>query len=519
MIDFDWKAPDYEAVYAERLKRLENLRAMSPEELAGVKAFYKDHPTEFINDWGMTYDPRNVEIGLPATIPFLMFPKQVEFIEWLKDRWKGREDGLAEKSRDMGVSWLCVAFSVWMWMFYDGASIGFGSRKESYVDDLNDPKSLFWKARQFINLLPPELQPFGWDERKHAPYMKIINPENGSSIVGEAGDNIGRGARTSIYFKDESAFYERPDAIDAALSQTSNCKIDISTPNGPGNPFYRKRHGGKIKVFTFNWRDDPRKDDAWYRKQLATLDPVVVAQEVDINYSASVGDTFISADLVDAAMRNGPADVQANGPIILGVDVARFGDDLSVITARRGRVVMWQVGFSKIDTMSLAQNVKKEAEALAKAGTPVSQIAVDVIGVGSGVADRLRQFYPDELNPDGSMRRKSIVVDVNSAVRVDDGVNYNLRAQMWENGLRWLEAGPVSLPNDADLKTELTALKYKFQNGLRLIESKDDARKRQIKSPDRADSLMLTFAVPCVERKERKPQVAAFNALDSAMGY
>jgi phage terminase large subunit len=135
------------------------------------------------------------------------------------------------------------------------------------------------------------------------------------------------------------------------------------------------------------------------------------------------------------------------------------------------------------------------------------------------VADRLRQFYPDELNLDGSIRRKSIVVDVNSALRVDDGVNYNLRAQMWENGRAWLDAGPVSLPNDGELKTELTALKYKFQNGLRLIESKDDARKRQIKSPDRADSLMLTFAVPCVERKERKPTVQQFAPLDSSMGY
>jgi phage terminase large subunit len=84
--------------------------------------------------------------------------------------------------------------------------------------------------------------------------MRVLNPENGASIVGEAGDNIGRGNRTSIYFKDESAFYEHADAIDAALSQTSNCKIDVSTPNGAGNAFYRKRHGGKIKVFVFDWR-------------------------------------------------------------------------------------------------------------------------------------------------------------------------------------------------------------------------------------------------------------------------
>lgn len=517
--DFDFKHPVYDPVYVERARRLENIR-QKPEILAGLKEYYKENPVAFINDWGMTFDPRNIERDLPAIVPFLMFPKQSDFIEWLRDRWRGREDGLAEKSRDMGVSWLCVAFAVWMWLFFEGSVIGFGSRKEEYVDKLGDPKSLFWKARQFISLLPQEFQPAGWNEKAHAPYMKITNPENGAAIVGEAGDNIGRGNRTSIYFKDESAFYERPDGIEAALSQTSNCKIDVSTPNGPGNPFYRKRHGGKVPVFTFQWQDDPRKGDAWYAEQKAKLDPVVVAQEIDIDYSASVGDAFIPGALVEPAQRNGPADVEANGPLQLGVDVARFGDDKSVITARRGRVVFPQQVFAKIDTMSLAQRVKDAVDAFERAGQKVSQIAVDVIGVGSGVADRLRMFYPDKLNSDGSVREKSIVVDVNSSLQVDDGTNYNLRAQMWDNGKQWLENGPVSLPNDPELRTDLTALKYKFKGGLRLIESKEEAKRRQIKSPDRADSLMLTFAVPCVERKAAPPPVVqAFQPFDASMGY
>jgi hypothetical protein len=50
----------------------------------------------------------------------------------------------------MGVSWLCVGFATWMWLFQPGTVVGFGSRKEEYVDDLSDPKSLFWKARNFI---------------------------------------------------------------------------------------------------------------------------------------------------------------------------------------------------------------------------------------------------------------------------------------------------------------------------------------------------------------------------------
>ena len=215
---FDFRAPDYERLYQLRAERLERLRA-SPELVPGLKEHYKANPIDFINDWGMTFDPRNAEIGLPTVIPFLLFPKQEEFVTWVFDRWRGREDGLAEKSRDMGISWLCVAIAVWMWTFYPGVVIGFGSRKEEYVDKLGDPKSLFWKVRQFVKLLPVEFRPAGYDESKHAPHMRILNPETGSAIIGEAGDNIGRGNRTSIYFKDESAFYERAEAIDAALSR------------------------------------------------------------------------------------------------------------------------------------------------------------------------------------------------------------------------------------------------------------------------------------------------------------
>lgn len=485
MAEFDWRSPDYAGIYADRTERLERLR-QDASLLAGVKKHYADNPADFIHDWGMTFDPRNAEVGIPTTVPFLLFPKQREFIDFLHARWKAREDGLAEKSRDMGVSWLCVAFGVWMWLFHPGTVVGFGSRKEEYVDRLGDPKSLFWKVRSFIALLPKEFRPTGWDEKAHAPFMRIVNPENGAAIIGEAGDNIGRGNRTSIYFKDESAFYERPELIDAALSQTSNCKIDVSTPNGAGNPFYRKRKGGRIRVFTFHWKDDPRKGPEWYSKQQSDLDPVVLAQEVDINYEASVTDAFIPGNLVDAAQALGPADVEALGPIKWGLDVARFGDDKSVLTKRRGRVVLSQESWQGISTMALANEVWERAK-----DEKPDQIAVDVIGVGAGVCDRL-----DELAAETHIQ----VVGVNSSVRVEDGTNFNLRAKVWEGMRDWLDDAPVSLPNDPNLKSELCALKYYYRNGLRLIESKDEAKKRGIKSPDFADSLALTFAEPVVPR-------------------
>jgi phage terminase large subunit len=461
-----------------RIERLQRLKD-NPADIQPLIAHYKDNPVDFINDWGMTFDPRNAEIGQPTLIPFTLFPKQAEFINWLRDRWLGREDGLCEKSRDMGVSWLCVAFAVWMWRFYDGAVIGFGSRKEDYVDKIGDPKSLFWKVRQFVDLLPVVLRPEGYDSIKNAPFMRITNPENGAAIVGEAGDNIGRGNRTSIYFKDESAFYERPEAIDAALSQTSNCKIDVSTPNGVGNPFYRKRHGGKIPVFVFDWHDDPRKDQAWYDKQCESLDAVIVAQEIDRNYSASVSNSWIPAEDVTAAMNRGVIDVQAVGEWQIGVDVARFGDDKTVITFRKGRLVLPMIKLAKLDTADVYGRVK---DAVMGLNEPFCQIAVDDIGVGGGVTDMLRRDFGSK------------VVGVNSALRLSDGQNYNLRARMWRDMKEYVKT--CKLPNDPDLQVDLTALQYTYKAGELLLESKQDAKKRGVKSPDMADSLALTFAQP-----------------------
>jgi len=477
----EWK-PDYEAEYLERAERLKRIRE-DPSILSGIKEFYKDHPVEFINDWGVTFDPRNAEVGLPTTMPFLLFPKQAEFITWLRDRWLGREDGLAEKSRDMGASWLCVGFAVWMFLFHPGTVAGFGSRKEEYVDKLGDPKALFWKVRQFINLLPVEFRPAGWDQKKHAPYMNIVNPENGSAIVGESGDNIGRGNRTSIYFKDESAFYERAESIDAALSQTSNCKIDISTPNGNGNPFYRKRHGGKIKVFTFHWRDDPRKNADWYAKQQNTLDPVVLAQEVDIDYNASTSDAWISGDLITTAQAKGPADIEVNGPWAIGVDAAHMGDDESVITKRRGLLTLPQISRRKLDGPNLAGVVEEECKTLEESGGLIGSIVIELDGPGVSAYDMLKRGkYADK------------VIGVHTGTRQSDDRNYNLKAKLWRSALEYLKRGGCAMDKDPELKSQLGSYRYSYRDGLLLMESKKDYKKRLSKSPDRADSWILTFA-------------------------
>lgn len=332
---FDFRSPDYGQVFEWRAERLQRIR-QAPGALAALRSFYRDNPAQFIIDWGMTFDPRNVERGLPAMIPFLLFPKQEEWVGWFMDRWKSQEPGITEKTRDMGMSWLTVGLAATVCLFHQGVVVGFGSRKEEYVDKIGSPKSLFWKAREFMRLLPAEFRG-GWDANKHAPHMRIMFPGTDSVITGESGDGIGRGDRSSFYIVDESAFLERPQLVDASLSATTNCRQDISTPNGMGNSFAQRRHSGKIKVFTFHWRDDPRKDDAWYAKQVNDLDPVVVAQEIDINYSASVEGVVIPSAWVQAAIgAHVKLGIEPTGIRRGAMDVADEGSDKNAFAGRHG---------------------------------------------------------------------------------------------------------------------------------------------------------------------------------------
>ena len=73
--DFDWSNPDYEKVFSVRVERLQRMRE-NPEIVARLKDFYAGHPADFINDWGMTFDPRLAEKGMRTVVPFVLFPKQ-----------------------------------------------------------------------------------------------------------------------------------------------------------------------------------------------------------------------------------------------------------------------------------------------------------------------------------------------------------------------------------------------------------------------------------------------------------
>lgn len=388
LIEIDYKNPNYSAVLAERQRRLKFLRS-NPVAMAAAKKHYKNHPWDFITDWGMTFDPRNLERDLPAVVPFILFPKQIDALKWIHDRWRKQERALVEKTRDFGLSWLSIAYGCTMWLFWDDYTAGYGSRKVDLVDRLGDPKSIFEKGRQFLRLLPPDFLPTGYNEKQHANFLKITNPENGATLTGEGGYDIGRGARTSIYFVDEAAFLERQEAADAALSQTTNCQVDISTPNGNGNAFYRKRFSGKVKVLTLRWTDDPRKDKAWYEKQVREQDAITVAQEIDVDYDASIDGVLMPAAYVracvDAHIKLG---FGKSGAKRLGFDIMDGGKDWNATCLMEGSIITelkkWQhkEDQSRKSYRAVYDDAKKHRASL----------GYDSIGVGSNAGSSFAEF-------------------------------------------------------------------------------------------------------------------------------
>lgn len=378
---FDFRNPDYGPILQARMDRLAAIR-QDPALLASLKVHYASNPWDFVTDWGVTEDPRNLEIGLPSLVPFILFPKQREWMQWVMARWRNQEPGITEKTRDMGMSWCSIAFACTLCLFHEGMTFGFGSRKEAYVDKPGHPKSLFYKARVFLENLPPEFLG-GWT-RDHAPNLRVSFPATKSVLTGEAGDEIGRGDRASIYFVDEAAFLERPQMIEASLSATTNCRIDISTPNGMGNPFAQKRFKfPSERVFTFHWRSHPARDDAWYAKQIAELDPVTVAQEIDINYSASVEGVLIPSEWVQSAIdADKKLGLTITGRKRAALDVADEGADKNALACATGirldSVTEWSgVGSDILQTVAKAFNLCDQY------GT--DDLRFDSDGLGAGV--------------------------------------------------------------------------------------------------------------------------------------
>lgn len=516
-------------VMTEMTRRYYYKAAIEQNELSIQAEIYKcsKDPAHWFNNWIWTYDPRGMSFGLPANIPFVLRPKQVELVDWLIERESTQTHGLIEKSRDEGMSYVVLGFFLHRWLFIEGFAGGVGSRKEELVDKKGDPKTLLHKFRDMFSKMPDWMKPKGFVEKVHDNYMRIINPDNGATITGEAGDNIGRGGRTTMYFLDEWAFVERQEAVDAAISQNTNVHIKGSTPNGIGDRFHQDRFSGRYAVFTMPWRANPDKNwtvtyngkeiHPWYEKQLATLDDVVLAQEVDINYAASVEGVLIPSTWIQKAIdAHITLNIEPTGGRIGGLDVADEGKDKNSFAARHGVVLKYLETWSGKGDDIFGTTQKAMDLSIDQS---IDTMFYDADGLGAGcrgdarvINENRRERGLSEVNVEPFRGSGGVFEPENEMVEKRQNKDFfaNLKAQSWwylrlrfQETFRAIEGRDydpemiISLSSkDIDekelalLTTELSQPTYtKNGSGKLLVNKQPDGTS----SPNRADSVMICF--------------------------
>ena len=295
----------------------------------------------------------------------------------------------------------------------------------------------------------------------------------------------------------------------AALSENTDCLISVSTPNGTTNEFYRQVSSGSFPVFWFSWRDDPRRSEAWYESQKEKFPPHVIAQELDMSFTASVEGILIKPQWVAAAINASDRilglEKVATFPSA-GLDIAGDGEnsDKTVLTYRRGCVVtnveQWrdnptQTAF-RVDSLLRNDGIKS--------------LTFDADGIGGSLASTLdlitgyRPYFVNSFHGSASPSENYW----ESEERTSKEKFKNKRAEAWFNlaerfrktfehleGIRTHDLSElISIPNHAELIMQLSQPTVKYTDGGKLlIESKIDLKKRGLSSPDTADSLVYCF--------------------------
>lgn len=350
--------------------------------------------------------------------------------------------------------------------------------------------ALFAELKRWINELPPALQ--GLVEVKTdrieliaAPSEAFISArtsraEQPEALAGVHSDNV------MLVIDEASGVPEQVfEAASGSMSGHNAVTILAGNPTRTTGTFYETHNRLADHWHTLHWScvESSRVSDEFVEEMKTRYGEDSSAYRIRVLGEFPLGDddTIIPLYLADAAKGR---DVEASPTTktVWGLDVARFGSDRSALAKRVGPIITEVETWKGLDLMQTVGRVKAQYDGLMSADRP-AEILVDVIGLGSGVHDRLREL--------GLPAR---AVNVSEAPAFGNTYN-NLRTELIFRFRGWLETRGSRLPNDGELIAELTSIRYSFgSNGKMKAESKDDMRRRGLRSPDKADAVFLTFA-------------------------
>jgi hypothetical protein len=324
-----------------------------------------------------------------------------------------------------------------------------------------------WTATRFFALESPEtwgVSAVPWSEHNsdafaglHAEHVLVIFDE--ASTIADIIWEVTEGAMTTpgafwfVYGNPVRNTGRFRECFRAMRHRWNNRKIDSRT--------CRMTNKAEIE----QWKEDYGEDSDFFRVRVRGEFPRASSSQL------------ISEEVVEnARLRTIPKRIYERYPLVIGVDVARFGDDRTVIIRRQGPHAWAPEEFRELNTMEVAAKVYecwREYKADA--------VCVDGIGVGAGVVDRLEELGVP-------------VVDVQSAAAAEDPREYfNCRSELWGRTAKWLE--DASIPDYKELDYELTALEYGYSSKMqKQVESTESVKKRINCSPDVATALVMTMA-------------------------
>lgn len=410
--------------------------------------------------------------------------------EFLKDVGRARTEGKRRFSvragHGVGKSTVEAWLILWFVLFHRGLKCPVTANSQDQLKDVVWAEiSRWWR----------ELPPFLKDMIEVTAERVVVkaDPEGSFAVARTARPERpealqGFHAQTLAFFIEEASGIEDVifETAGGALSSENSWVFMFANPTRVSGYFYRSHHQnrGSWRVYHVPCQASSRVSTN-YAVQIAEEygeQSNVYRVRVLGEFPLTEDDGVISLGLVEAAIDRQVSPTDAG--VVWGLDVARFGDDTTALCKRRGNVVFeltkeWR----KLDLMQTCGIVAKEYRETPDGWVPAA-INVDVIGIGAGVVDRLREL---------GLPVRGINVGESPALQGERFMR--LRDELWWQTREWFEGRACTMPRDDGLISELVAPKYKLESSGKIkIESKDDMKKRGVKSPNRADALCLTFA-------------------------
>lgn len=319
----------------------------------------------------------------------------------------------------------------------------------------------------------------------HEGELRVDYP-NGAQVRLYGSDNPD--AMRGVYF-DEVVFDEPaqqppdlwPEIIRPALADRNGRATFIGTPKGR-DAFYGVARAAETSADWYSLRLPASRTNVIPQAELDAARAIMSASQYAREFECSFDEPdvaqFIDQAAIDAARQR---EGRRTGPKLIGVDVARHGDDRTVILCRDGTHIDPDDGIRILRGADLMKTAGEVAEIINRFRPQATLI--DGVGVGGGVVDRLRQL------------QFANIVDVNAGARAGNEDRFaNLRAEMWSKMRDWIK-DRGALPDRDDLAGDLAAPLYEFDARNRLkLEKKEDMKSRGMPSPDIADALAMTFA-------------------------